>query len=227
MTFKEIVDDALDRLKFDSSSATGSGARTRFKRYVNEGYKFLLSRPGMKKLRDAEVTIPLVEGTDEYVVTAANLRDIIDPDTELPLRQVSLDFIRKMDPGETSSGEPSMYTIRKSGATTFTVKFYPVPATSKDITADVVAAVTDLSADSDVPVIKAEFHPFLSKYARMCEYETSDDDKYERTKRELDDEVKRIRYSIHQTPDHIVRPGISKQRMSRHSQLGEWTPAGS
>lgn len=227
MTFKEIVDDALDRCKFDSSSATGGGARPRFKRYVNEGYKFLLSRPGMKKLRDTEVTIPLVDGTDEYVVSAANLRDIIDPDTELPLRQVSLDYIRKQDPGETSSGEPSMYAVRKSGATTFTVKFYPIPATSKNITADCVAAITDLSADGDVPVFNADFHPFLSRYARMCEYETDSDDRYPRTKREIEDEVKRIRYALHQTPDHIVRPGATRIARARHSQLGEWTPAGS
>lgn len=206
MTFLEIANDALERLNLPTTAS--SDARTRVKRFINEGYRLLLADAGMSRARDNTTTITLVAGTAEYTVTASKVRFIRDVTNDLKLMEVSLSAIRSMDPGDDSSGNPSHYAIRQTAASTVKVRLYPIPSAAGTLNVDVVSAVTDLSADADVPVFASEFHPILSIYARMCEYEKMDDTRRRDAEREYATLVRQLRFYLRKSDTRTVTQGF-------------------
>lgn len=205
MTFLQIQDDALERLNL--TTAASSTARTRIKRYVNEGYRALLADNGMARARDATTTITLVAGTAEYTVTASKIRAIRDTTNDVRLTEVSLSALRSLDPGDTSTGNPTHYAVRLTSASTVKVRVWPIPASANTLDVDIVSAVTDLSADGDVPVFASEFHHILSVYARMCEYEKMDDTRYDRARREYIDLVRQLRFYLRKSDTMATTQG--------------------
>lgn len=202
MTFLQIVNDALERLNLPSDAS--STARTRIMRFVNEGYRILLADTGMTRARDTTTTITQVVGTAEYTVTASKIRFIRDTVNAYKLEEVSLSALRSLDPGDDSSGNPTHYAVRQTSATTVKVRFWPIPSSTDTLDVDVVAAVTDLSADADVPVFASEFHPILSLYARMCEYEKTDDTRYTLASREYSTLVRQLRFYLRKSDTRAV-----------------------
>lgn len=208
-TFLQIVDDALERLNLPSDAS--SSARTRVKRYVNEGYKLLLADTGMARARDTTTTISVIAGTTEYTVTASKVRAIRDTANDVLLTEMSLSAIRSLDPGDDSTGNPTHYAIRQVGATTCKVRVWPEPSQNLTLDVDVVAAVTALSGDSDVPVFPEEFHAILSTYARMCEYEKMDDTRRELAAREYASQVRQLRFYLRKSDTrHLHQSGLGR-----------------
>lgn len=193
-TFLQLQDDALERLNLPTSAS--SDARTRVKRYINEGYRLLLADNGMARARDTTTTISVVAGTAEYTVTASKIRSIRDTANDTVLEETSLGAIRAMDPGTDSDGNPTHYAVRQVGATTLKVRLYPIPSANATFDCDIVSAVTALSGDSDVPVFPEEFHTILSVYARLCEYEKMDDTRYALASKEYTALVRQLRYYL-------------------------------
>lgn len=219
MTFLQIQDDALERLNLPTTSS--SDARTRIKRYINEGYKLLLADNGMARARDNTTTIDLVAGTAEYTVTASKIRFIRDTTNDVRLTEVSLSALRSLDPGDDSTGDPTHYAVRQTSASTVKVRFYPIPDDTNTLNVDIVSAVTDLSADGDTPVFATEFHSILSVYARMCEYEKMDDTRYDRARREYIDLARQLRFYLRKSDTLSVTQG---QRRGYASTLGPSFP---
>ena len=205
MTFKNIVDDALERLNLPTTAS--SDARTRVMRFVNEGYRFLLAESGMSRARDTTTTITQVVGTAEYTVTASKIRFIRDTVNAYKLEEVSLSALRSLDPGDDSTGNPTHYAVRQTSATTVKVRLWPIPVSTDALDVDIVSAVTDLAADGDIPVFASEFHPILSLYARMCEYEKADDTRYQLAAREYATLVRQLRFYLRKSDTRAVTQG--------------------
>lgn len=192
MTFLQIVDDTLERLNLPLDAS--SSARTRVMRYVNEAYRLLLAELGLGRTRHATTTISTVAGTKEYTVTASKIAVIRDTANDTRLDEVSLAEIRAIDPGDDSDGNPTSFAIVKTTSTTVTVRLWPTPSDAWTLDVDILAAVTALSADGDIPVFDSEFHHALAIYARACEYEKSDDTRYRDTMKEYVNVVRALRF---------------------------------
>jgi hypothetical protein len=205
-TFLQLQDDALERLNLPTASSSDS--RTRIKRFINEGYKLLLADVGMSRARDTTATISVTAATAEYTVTASKIRAIRDTTNDTRLTEVSLSALRSMDPGDDSDGNPTHYAVRQVGATTLKVRLWPIPSENVTLSCDVVAAVTALSADGDIPVFPEEYHSILSVYARMCEYEKMDDTRYQMATREYTALVRSLRYYLRKSDtQHLTQSG--------------------
>jgi hypothetical protein len=206
LTFAQLQDDALEALNLPSD--VSSTARTRIKRKINEGYRLLLADVGMGRYRDSTTTIVTVVGTAEYTVTASKIHYVRDVTNNTRLTETSLGDLRTLDPGDTSTGNPLYYAIRKYVTpTTMTVRLWPIPSEIVTLQVDITAAITDLSADADLPVFAAEFHPILSIYARMCEYEKMDDTRLDHTRREYIDWLKQLRYFVRKSGTRATMQG--------------------
>jgi len=215
VTFLQLQDDALERLNLPT--AVSSDARTRIKRYINEGYRLLLADIGMGRARDSTAQISVVAGTEEYTVTAMQIRAIRDTTNDLLLQEVSLVDLRGFDPGDDETGTPTHYAVRKAGATTLLVRLYPSPSANNTLDCDIVAAVTALSNDADVPVIPEDFHSILSVYARLCEYEKMDDTRYQLASKEYIAQARQLRFALRKSDSRHVTVG---RRRGYASQLG-------
>lgn len=205
-TFLQLQDDALERLNLPTTAS--SDPRTRIKRYINEGYRLLLADVGMARARDTTTTISVIAGTAEYTVTASKLRAIRDTTNDVRLMEVSLSALRSLDPGDESDGNPTHYAVRQFGASTLKVRLWPIPSETVTLSCDIVAAVTALSADGDIPVFPEEFHSLLSTYARMCEYEKMDDTRYDRAAREYVSLTRQLRFYLRKSDtQHLTQSG--------------------
>lgn len=220
-TFLELQDDTLERLNLPTD--VSSSARTRIKRYINEGYRILMADVGMSRARHSTTTITTVAGTAEYTVTASKIRFMRDTANDMRMDEVALAEIRAMDPGNDSTGNPTCYAVVKYlTPTTMTVRLWPIPSAELTIDVDIVAPVTALSADGDLPVFAAEFHHALSTYARASEYEKMDDTRYRDTMREYVNIVRQLRHYLRKSDTRAVMQGGSAR--GYHSSLGPTFP---
>ena len=133
-------------------------------------------------------------GTKEYTVTASKIVTIRDTANDARLDEVSLAEIRALDPGDDSDGNPTCFAVVKTTPTAITVRLWPTPSAVWTLDVDILAAVTDLNADGDVPIFDSEFHHALSLYARACEYEKMDDTRYRDAMREYVTTVRALRF---------------------------------
>jgi hypothetical protein len=205
-TFLQLQDDTLERLNLPTVAS--SDARTRIKRYLNEAYRLLLADVGMSRARDTTTTISVTTPTAEYTVTASKIRQIRDVTNDMLLSEVSLSALRAMDPGDDSTGNPTHYAVRQVGASTLKVRLWPIPSENVTLSCDIVAAVTALNADGDIPVFPEEFHSVLGVYARMSEYEKTDDTRYQMAAREYTALVRSLRYYLRKSDtQHLTQSG--------------------
>ena len=219
MTFKELQDDCLERLTFDSSTAS-STARTRIKRFLNEAYRRLLRRSGLGRATTGSTTITVVAGTATYTVTGAKIRADYDTTNNLPLVEISLSDLRRLDPGLDATGTPTAFAVTTHGSTTLTVQLYPKPTANGTLNVDIGAATTALSGDNDVPVIPIDFQYLLGSGARMLEYEKQEQlDRYRLAKTEFEEGVKELRFYLAKSG---VRPRVPGTTVERSSRLGPW-----
>lgn len=216
-TYKTLQDDALDRL-----NNTSAEARARICRYINEWHRRLCTEAGVGIVRDAETTLSTVAGTDEYTLASAvrKLRGIQDESRGVALEEVTLEYMRQVDPDDTMSGDPQFYAMRSDRK----IKLKPKPSANGTLTLDYEARIVDLDEDVDEPLIPEDFHYLLSLGARLNEYEKLEDlQRLRIAQEEMASGIRRMKYWLAVRPRTVFRAGVS----AGGSQLGPWFPAGS
>lgn len=111
MTFKEIQDDALDRLLYDSN-LTSSGPRTRIKRNINQWQRKICSAPENSKLRKGTASFTTAQGTVLYGLPFGieKIAAIYDAATNNPrLSKKSGDWLRWDTRANLNQGTPWAY----------------------------------------------------------------------------------------------------------------------
>lgn len=157
MTFKNLQDRVMGRLNLTSTEA-----RTRIKAFLNERYRKLQTSVGLGRVRFGTVGFNTVAGTFTYSpATLIKPMTIMYPAGNRVLAQKSMDEIRMMDPDSSQTGEPEAFVLQQFGATTCTIYVWPKPAGIYALSVDGIIAGTDMSGDSDVPVIPEDFHDIL------------------------------------------------------------------
>lgn len=115
VTFKELVDRALEECNYDFSTSS-STPRTRLKKRVNDWHRRILGRPTFTRLlRDSSsYTFPSVASQAVYGLPIAlgRVNAIREADNDQRLELKTLDWLRSEDPGLTASGTPDVYVLR-------------------------------------------------------------------------------------------------------------------
>lgn len=110
MTFKEIQDDALERLEYNPSG-TGS-PRNRIKRMINQHMRTLLADPKFSKLRDGHTPFTTVASTPLVGIPLglSRIDRIYDPtNNNIRLFKRSLDWLRQDSRADVNTGTPRCY----------------------------------------------------------------------------------------------------------------------
>jgi hypothetical protein len=114
MTFLELQNDALDEC--DLSIAPSSPKRAAIKRSINKWQRRLLTRPVARRLlRDGERTLTTAADQAIYGLTLpmGRLLGIRNPGNDQPLVRRDLTWLRRMDPGLRTKGNPAQaYIVR-------------------------------------------------------------------------------------------------------------------
>lgn len=215
VTFKQIIDDAAERL-----GNLQPEARVRFRRYINEWYRRILSEVTLP--RGATRTLAIVAGTEEYALHASvgRVRAIYDPTNGRKLIERPLEWMRDQDPEETTSGVPEFYAY----VTDRTIRLYPSPSANNTVNIDYDAVVTEMDDDADVPVIPEDFHYLLGIGIRVNEYEKNSDSRLRDAREEMVAGIAALRYWIAGRKGHVLNPGY--RGSAGTSRLGSWYPRG-
>jgi hypothetical protein len=99
----------------------------------------------------------------------------------------------------------------------------PTPAAAIDYLVDYRRQTVDMVNATDEPPLPLDFHPLCAAYARMREYEKTQDDRYVMAKAEWERWLSRLKYAVMETPDHL--PVAGRARPYGVSRLGAWFPA--
>lgn len=157
MTFKQLQDRVMDRLKLSSTDA-----RDRVKNHINERYRAVATSCGMIAVRFGTVTLNTVNGTKTYSpATLIHPITIAYPGGNRVLTEISQDQMRQLDPDENMTGEPFHYVVQKYNVDTVTLRIWPTPNAAYALTIDGILTGTDLSADGDKPALPEDFHDVL------------------------------------------------------------------
>jgi hypothetical protein len=213
VTFKNILDDAAERLQ-----NTSPEARTRFRRYLNEWHRRILSKIASLRV-ETNATISVVASTDEYTLSAGigRIRSIRDATNGRVLRERSLEWIRSQDPQATTEGTPAFY----AHVTPRIIKLYPIPAANNTLYVDHDATIDDLDEDTDVPIIDEEFHYLLGLGIRINEYEKNSDSRLRESRVEMSIGIADLKFFIAGRVSNMPNPARPRTDSSR---LGGWYP---
>lgn len=109
MTFGEILAATYDDLSINP--ATPSVVVNRIKRWVNEGHRHLLRDPANSDLRSATITFSSVADQAVQALPQAfeRLDAIIQTSNNVRLEMRTRDWMRTVDPGENSTGNPEIW----------------------------------------------------------------------------------------------------------------------
>lgn len=98
MTFGEMLSALYADLGYPQPSTDQT---TRLKRYINEGYRHLLSQPGREKMRDGTITLTTVANQASYAMPmeVAKIYRMIQTTNQQPLLGMTMDEYRMANPG--------------------------------------------------------------------------------------------------------------------------------
>jgi hypothetical protein len=99
---------------------------------------------------------------------------------------------------------------------------WPTPSAAVTYYVDYRREILDLVNNTDEPPIPTDYHPLLVTYARMREYEKTDDSRYGQAREEFGLGLTRLKFNTQQLSDELLVMGRS--RMGR-SRLGAYYPA--
>jgi hypothetical protein len=99
----------------------------------------------------------------------------------------------------------------------------PTPAAAVNYLVDYRRQTLDMINNTDEPPLPLDFHPLCAAYARMREYEKTQDDRYDTAAQEWQRWLSRLKYAVMETPDHL--PVAGQRRPYGSSRLGPWFPA--
>lgn len=216
MTLKNILDDVAERLDNKAPEA-----RVRFRRFANEWYRRILTDANISSVRDLETTFATVAGTPEYTLasTVSRIRGLQDETNRVALREVSMEWIRQVDPGDTIQGNPLYYAHRSDRK----IRLWPIPSSIITITIDADASVTELDDDADLPLVPEDFHYLVSTGVRVNEAQrTGDYQAVQYLQNEMAQGMSRLRHYMVSRRRNVKNPG--KVQYPGHSRLGGWYP---
>lgn len=171
MTFKNVQDRVMERMRLTTATA-----RARIKNRINERMRAAQTSVGLQKTRRGTVSVNTVSGTATIASTGmSHVFTVAIPLKNIVLIERTMDYLRLIDPSNTSSGQPIEYAVEKTGATTATLRLYPIPNAIYAVQLDGLLVGTDMSGDSDVPGIPEDFHDILIDGASADEYGDMED----------------------------------------------------
>jgi hypothetical protein len=109
MTLNDLLAALQSDLGYDAIPS--AVVTTRLTRFLNDGYRQLLSLPEMLPLRLANVTFTSLAAIKNYGVpqNIVQISHLVDTTSAIRLRLMTLDEFRTIDPQENSSGTPTHY----------------------------------------------------------------------------------------------------------------------
>lgn len=101
---------------------------------------------------------------------------------------------------------------------------WPTPSAVLTYSVDFRRLMVNLSVTTDEPPGPIECHPYYTAYARMREYEKTNDDRYQTAQAEWQQWRSRLKFAVLENPEEIpvAREGGG---LTGHSRLGGWFPA--
>ena len=223
MTYLELQDDALRALNL--STAASSDPRTRIKGYINLWHRDILSRPGyLRLLRDRQQTLTSVADTTTYTFASnvIRLNGLVDTTNDQHLVRRDLAWLRREDPGLEAEGVPVVYVnLGRNSSGLLQIQLWPTPQGAYTYTVDYTAALTDLSANTDEPLLPADFHQVLSLGAQHDEWVRMDDDRALVVLRRIEQRLKALHAYVWDLADTT-----DEQQIAPPSRLGAWFPRG-
>lgn len=173
-TYREIQDRVLDLI-----SKSDSTTRNRIKNWINMGYYNFVLRE-LWPFREVSDTIPTVSGTQEYTLSsefsdidAQNILAVsIQGTSSRKLTYWPFNQLRLSQPDFDSEGTslPERYYLRGGK-----IGFWPAPNDAYTINVDYYKVPTELSADSDEPIIPLAYRQYLVQFALSKEHDFNTD----------------------------------------------------
>lgn len=173
-TYRNIQDRVLDLL-----SKSDSTTRNRVSNWINMGYHDFVLRE-IWPFRETTGTLNTVADTQEYdlvtnfsdideqnIISVAIQGDSYSKLTYWPYNQLRYD---QPDFDQEGSGLPTRYYL-KSGK----IGFWPLPGSVYAVAIDYFAVPTELSSDSDEPIIPVSYREALVQYALSLEHDFNTD----------------------------------------------------
>lgn len=223
MTYLELQNDSLRALNL--STASTSDPRTRIKGYINLWHRRILSRPGyLRLLRDKQLTFTSVAdiSTVTFSSSVARINGIVDTTNDQHLVRRDLSWIRRHDAGLEAEGVPYVYVnLGRNSSGLLQVQLWPTPQAANTYTLDYMAELTDMSADTDVPLLPADFHHVLSLGAQHDEWRRMDDDRAISLRQDIEFVLKSLNAYVWDLAD-----ATDEGCVHRPSRLGAWYEAG-
>lgn len=222
MTFLELQNRALTAL--NASTATTSEARTRVKAAINDWQRRILTRPQFARLlRDRQQTLTSVASTSTYTFASSvkRLNGITDTTNDISLKRRDLSWLRQQDPALDIEGIPAFYVfLGTSSSGLLQVQFWPTPAGAYTYRVDYTAQITDMSSDTEEPLLPEDFQHVLALGAQADEWRRADDDRYVQLRQDIDIELRNMNAFLWDLAD-----STSDQQGREWSRLGAWFPA--
>jgi hypothetical protein len=224
MTFLELQNRALTAL--NASTATTSEARTRVKAAINDWQRRILTRPQFARLlRDRQQTLTSVASIPTYTFASSvkRLNGITDTTNDIPLTRRDLGWLRRQDPGLDITGQPVAYVfLGASSSGLLQIQLWPTPSTAYTYTVDYTAQITDMSADTEVPLLPEDFQHVLALGAQADEWRRADDDRYIQLRQDVDIELRNMNAWLWDLADSTSE---RRDLVGGRSRLGAWFPA--
>lgn len=173
-TYRDMQDRVLSLV-----SRSDSATRTRVQDSINRGYKQFVNRE-LWPFREATGDISTVAGTQEYSLssnfTDLDTNSILDVTlqgaTNKKLSYWPLNHLRADQPDLdlATSGVPERYYLRAGN-----IGLWPQPDAVYTLRVDYYKVPTELSSDSDEPIIPEGYREALEKYALSAEHDYNSD----------------------------------------------------
>lgn len=115
MTFTEISKAVYRRVKLADTPSAADIARVQ--QFINLWYREILSEPGMDRLRDTTLTFTTVANQAQYGLPSAlvKIRDLYDVSNQRKIEPITLDWLRRADPGLTASSATVEFWLPLNG----------------------------------------------------------------------------------------------------------------
>ena len=116
MTLSDLLADSYRRLNFASdtfANASAAQAGIRLIQFANECHRQILTLPGLDSLRDETTTVATIASTARSALglSVSRIRGIQDRTNQRPLKEITLDELRRRDPGRVATGNPWGYAV--------------------------------------------------------------------------------------------------------------------
>lgn len=174
MTFVQMK-QRLARRRGANDTSPVTATATRYGDALNEAYHALLRKPWATCLRDTTTTKVSVAGTQSYSITSCvRINRIWETTNDLKLVQRSLAWLREQDPDPVQA-TPVVWIPTDLTKTSQSFLLWPTPDAVITYTLDITSPITELSGDSDVPLLPDDFHDLLIDLAELSELRKQDD----------------------------------------------------